>query len=270
MVSVVVGTCVFFFRKHEKKNNTTESLVAYFNSESNDSFKQKMSNMSSLVNSDGTDSRLNIIIETNENLDSIVNVLISYHIESGTKINDEGIANSFKKVKSSKSTLEAMMNEYIIKATSTYFDRHLGANDFYIKASKYLVQYAEFAKLINNSVDVDKNADVKFNVFDVYSNVVIQTFKFLNTDQSLTSKVVVNNVSNIVIMNNRFTIINSIVQTSTPLFSKNNNDFNKYYNNCNKTEFASRLAENVGTVTSVEQDNNEKIATYYFKMIMGL
>ncbi len=270
VIGVIVGTCFFFFRKHEVKKNTTESLVNYFNSESSIKFRENINKMSQIVNSDGTDNRLSLIIETNNKLDTINNDLISYYIEADTKIYDEEISRAVSIVKSSKSTLSSMMKEYEIKSTSKYFDRHLGANDFYMKASSYLTQYAKLVKLINNDVSADKNADVKFNLYEVYSNVVIETFSYINSEDSTTKKVVVGNISNIVILNSRLVIVNSIVQTSSELYSKNNNEFNKYYEKCNKAEFASKLAENIGVVKNAEQDSNEKIATYYFKVIMGL
>ena len=70
-------------------------------------------------------------------------------------------------------------------------------------------------------------------------------------------------------MNNSLSIINSVVQTSN-MFSVDNNNFNKFYNTCNKIEFAKHLAEYIGSVTTPDQDNNEKIAMFYFKEMMGL
>ena len=270
VLGVIGGTCFFFFRNHKEKMNTTEPLIDYFNSKGSVEFKEEMFSMSEIVNSDGKDNRLNLIIETNNKMDSIVNVLISYYINSNTQINNEEISKALNNVKSSRSLLLDMMNEYEIKSTSIYFNRHLGANDFYIQASNYLIQYANLVKLINNNVSVDKNVDAKFNLFEIYSNIVIETFSYINYQESLTSKVVVSNVSSISILNNRLIIVNSIVQTTGGLFSKYINDFNKYYNMCDKTQFVSKLAENIGSVNSAEQNSNEKIATYYFKVIMGL
>ena len=270
VLGVIGGTCFFFFRNNKVKKSTTESLVDYFNSQSSVEFREDLSSMSLLVNSDGKDNRLNLLIETNNKLDKIANALISYYITSDTKINNEEISKSLNIVKSSKSTLSSMMAEYEIKSTSNYFNRHLGANDFYIQASNYLIQYARFIKLVNNDISMDKSVEPKFNLFEVYSNVVIETFSYINIEDAATSKVVVSNVSNISILNNRLIIINSIVQTAGGLFSKYGNDFNKYYSNCDKNQFASKLAENIGKVKNAEQDSNEKIATYYFKVIMGL
>lgn len=269
VLAVIVGTCFFFFRKNKIKDNTTESLVKYFNSEKSVEFKNDIENISELVNSDGTDARINLIINTNNKLDLISDVLISYYVENGTKVNDEKIASSFRSLKSSKSKLISMMDEYEIKSGSAFFDRHLGANDFYIEASRYLIEYAKFSKSLNEELSVDRKADVKFNMFDVYANVVEKTFAGLNKDEKTTARVEVNNSGNLGILNNRMAIIDSTIQTSVP-YGKDCRNFNEYYAKCDKTEFVTKLAQNLGTVTNADQDNNEKIATYYFKLILGL
>ena len=54
-------------------------------------------------------------------------------------------------------------------------------------------------------------------------------------------------------------------------FSYLNNNFIEYYAQCNKTSFATDLARNINTVTSINNNStNEQRAVYYFKEIFGI
>lgn len=270
VLAVIGGTCYFFFQKHDEKDNTTESFATFLNSESNEKFKNNLSNISDLVNSDSTDARFEIIMETNKKLETILSVLTSYHVENETQINDEKVAQRLQVVKGKKSTILSMMAEYEKKATSSWFKRHLGANDLYIKSCEYLVETAKLSNLINNNLNVNKNVDVKFNVFEIYCNVVINTFSDVNTENKSTSNVVILDPSNINLLNDSLTISNSFVQTGVYSFAIQFNKFNEAYASCDKNAFALNMKENIESVTTVEQETKEKIATYYFKLILGL
>ena len=267
VLCVIGGTVYFFFKNMKEKDNTTESIVGMLKSESKIAFNESLNKMSTFVNSDGTDNRLDILIETSNKLDDIVYTLTTYLVEDDT-INNEEIAKSLKSVNASKTTLNAMMKEYNIKKDSSFFNRHLGANDFYEEMSSYLTKYSTFANLLNNYINVDKTADIKFDLFNVYTNVVSNTFKTLATKDNL---VVVQNDDNIEEVNTRIVIDNSYVVTSGNQFSINNNNFIKYYNKCEKQEFAKNLTTNINSVTEIsENSTNEQIATYYYKLVFGM
>lgn len=271
VLGVIGGTCFFFFRKMEEKNNTTEPLSVMLQSDSKVKFNEDMESMAAWVNSDNTDKRIDLLIKTNENLDQIIYTLATYYIQTETVINDKDISNALDDVNVSRDVLTAMMNEYKIKKESSYFNRHLGANDFYKQACSYLIKYAKLANLLNASLTVDRMADIKFNMFEIYANVVIKTFSETNATTVQNSKVVVTNSSNINVMNNHLVVLLSFVQTNgVDEFSINTNNFNKYYMACDRIAFASNLASNISTVSSSQQDSNEKIATYYFKRIYGI
>jgi len=271
LVLAVIGvTCYFFFKRVEEKNNTTEPLATMIYSEEKIKFNQDLSAMSNLVNSDGTDQRIQLLIKTNSNLDDIFKVVSSYYINQNTQINNEQISKALKQVKSSRNLLVSMMKEYNIKKESDYFNRHLGANDFYQETCNYLVKYATLTNLINSTLNVDRMADVKFNMFEVYTNIVISTFKETNASVVGDSGwVMVNNANNINIINTYFRMQNSYILTDCNLFDKTISNFNKYYSISNRTKFAGDLSFNINNV-STASGTNEEIATYYFKLMYGI
>ncbi len=264
VVASIAGTCFFFFRKVKEKNSNSVSIAAFLYSSEKQSLDGGMSSMSSVVNSDGTDTRLNLIIKTNANLNLIVETLASYYVETGTKIESKKISSLVRQLSSSRNLLNNMIAEYNIKKSSSYFDRHIGANDFYNAASSYLVNYAKLANLINDNLDCDKSTDFKFNMFEIYSNVVQNSF---NKTKTSSSRVVIENDANINKVNSLLKIENSVVVIATNNFGIEVNRFNQYYIECDEVEFAKNLTTNISSVNSANQDTTEKIATYYFKQI---
>lgn len=270
VIGVIGVTCYFFFRKIKERNNTTEPLTTILYSENNKKFKTNLGNVAGYVKGSTTDSRIYLIVETNQKLDDLVEVLSSYYIAQNTQINNESIAKALSKVNSSKSLLSSMMNEYILKKDSTYFNRHTGANDLYKQGCNYLVNYATFANLLNASLNVDRNSDLRFNMFEVYCNVVISTFSATHSVKvGEDFWVYVSNTNNINTMNAHFAVYQSHIVTSVHSFDKTINDFNKYYKISNKITFANDLTYNVNNVSS-KTGTNEEIATYYFKLIYGI
>ncbi|MBO5955049.1 MAG: hypothetical protein J6Q13_03690 [Clostridia bacterium] len=270
VIGVIGGTCYFFFSKYKDKNSKTESIVSILQSESKIKFDEDLSLITGYMkDSNSVDTRLDLIIDTSERLDDMLSVLSSYYVSTNTQIKNEEIAKLNKKVLSSRSLLGSMMNEYKIKTSSALFDRNLGANDLYKQSCAYLVDYANFVKLINENLVVNKTADLKFSMFEIYSNVVISTFA--ETETHAESKLVaVKHASNIQTMNTHMIISNSYIQTSVSQFAIEINHFNKFYNACNKLTFAKELSVNIQNVKSETQDTNEKIAAYYFKEIFGI
>ena len=266
VIASVAGTCFFFFRNLKEKNNTTPSFSAILFSQEQKEFNESLNLMSAVVNSDATDKRLEVIIKTQNNLDEILKVLVSYHVENNTQINNERISKAFKQFDADKTLLQNMVDEYLIKKDSSYFDRHLGANDFYRQACNYLMSYARLVNYINMDLSLNKSVDLKFSMFEIYCNVVTTSF---NTTKVTSSKVEIENASNINKINDLLVINDSFIVTAVDPFSSVINEFNRYYYNSNKTEFAKNLANNILMVNS-NQGNNEQIATYYFKQIFGV
>lgn len=268
VLGAVGGTTYFFFKNNKKKSGDTGSLVNMLTSQQKLDFNNDLRKMRTIVNSDLTDNRLTVIIETNDKLDQVVYGLLSYYVDTNTTINNIPIKEQLDVVNVNRALLGDMIKEYNIKKDSVFFDRHLGANDFYKNASVYLVEYAKFTDMLNDYTKVNnKNADIKFAMIEVYTDVVENTFsKVVKNAKNLNE---IENASIISLINDKMFIDNSYIQ-STQAYTANASNFVKYYNNCNKQNFASSLANNVTTVTSAEQANNELIATYYFKLIFGI
>ncbi len=268
VLGAIGGTTYFFFKNNKKKSGDTGSIVNMLTSQQKLDFNNDLRKVRTIVNSDLTDNRLTVIIETNDKLDQVVYGLLSYYVDTNTAINNIPIKEQLDVVNANRALLGDMIKEYNIKKDSVFFDRHLGANDFYKSACVNLVEYAKFTDMLNNYTKVNnKNADIKFAMIEVYTDVVETTFsKVVKNAKNLNE---IENASNISLINDKIFIDNSYIQ-STQAYTANASNFVKYYNSCNKQNFASSLANNVTTVTSAEQANNELIATYYFKLIFGI
>ncbi len=274
LVLAVIGvTCYFFFKRVEEKNNTTEPLATMLYSQSNKDFNQSLITMSDWVNEDSTDNRVDLLIRTNTNLDNIVATLSSYYVAQNTQINDEEIAKALKSVNASRSLLKSMIQEYNIKVSSTssqYFNRHTGANDFYQQACVYFVNYANLANLLNSRLNVDRISDLRFNMFEVYCNVVINAFSETNAATvGSTGWVMITNANNINVLDYYFRVYNLHIMTNGHSFDSSVNAFNYYYSISNKAVFANEIGENISNVNAAT-GTNEEIATYYFKVIYGI
>ena len=174
---------------------------------------------------------------------------------------------ALQQVKSSRSSLIAMLDEFEIKKSSNYFNRHTGANDLYIQSCRYLTNYARFLNYLNNDLNLNKVSDIKFSAFDVYTNVVLISFEKTKISNNL---VYIENDKNINKANSLIEINDSFVETKIDQFAQEINLFNGVYYNCNKMEFAKDLADNLATVNSAQQSTFEKVAAYYFKQIFGV
>ncbi len=280
VIGVIAATSLFFFRKNKIENNTTESISAMLKTESKTKFNEDLKEVSNIANSKGTDSRINLIVNTSGKLDEIVSVLASYKIETDTKITNKAISNKLKEVNQERNLLQSMMDEYLIKKDSGLFDRTVGANDIYLQSCDYLMAYAEFADLLSNNLKVDRESDIKFNMFEIYTIIVKQTFSKTNAEDRTESAVVVENASNINLMNSVLKIRDSFVvkianegkenEQVTLLFTENCYLFNISFKQCNKSLFAKNLSANVDLDEDKLQSTVEKKTTNYFKLIFGI
>ena len=265
VIGSIAGTTFFFFRNRKIKNNTSGSVAEMLFSDSKAEFDVDLATMNALIDSDGTDSRMDLIIETNQQLDEIAEILATYYIQTGTKINNEKIAKALNRLNSSRSLMVSMIDEYYIKKESAFFDRHLGANDFYKQSCVYFVDYANFITLLNNNIQANKNADLKFTMIDVYANVVLTSFDEVQSNSK--SRVEIKDKEDILFINQKLNFNGSFVQTKIEPFDYRMVKFIKAYYNCNKTAFAEDLSLNVGSVSTEMETTQERIASYYFKQI---
>lgn len=282
LVLLVIGGTVFLFLKRDRENNiTTSSIERYLSSTTKvEQIDKGLVSVASIVNSDGTDNRMNLINNTNNKLNEIIRTLITYYVKDNTQITNEKIYKKFAEVQGQQSLLLSMLNEYNIKKDSSFFNRHIGANDLYIQSCNYLYNYAELAQLINDSVKVNKVSDAKFNMFELYTIIAKQTFNKENIEEISGRKTLLKEYDDLTLMNSVVKLKNgnlvkienegTAFENVTILLSINNNNFNKHYQKCNKEVFANNLASNVQTVNTASQSTDEKLATYYFKLIYGI
>ena len=268
ILAVIGGTVFFFFKKVEEKNNKTGSIVAMLESEIKLQYDFDLAQINDIVDSDATDNRMDLLIQTNAKLDEIIYILATYYIDSNTELDNEKIANKVQQVNDLRKTLMRMMEEYNLKKDSEFFNKHEGVNDLYKKSCEYLIQYANLANLINNSLEhVERDADLKFNMFEIYSNIIINSFNKTKLDGD---KLVIDSNANIDLVNSVFHIENSFIVTSVNQFSSIVNLFNESYNKCDKLSFANNLNKNIQTLQTANPRTVEEIATFYFKEIFGI
>lgn len=270
VVATMVGTGFFFFSKLKDKNNSTVSFANMMKTETSIKFREDLTAMNSYINSDGTDTRMNLLISTNDYLDKFVYILSSYYVENNTQIKDAEVSKALKNVESQRAFLNSMIAEYKIKKDSPWFNRHTGANDFYLQMCSYLLKYASLTQTINTSLTmVDKNVDIKFNVIDIYTNVVLTTFSKVDTTTNLYT-IKNEDDNNINLLNSTLVIEDMFVKTSVDQFSILIRQFNDYYHRCNKHSFAVNLYDNVKKAKSDNLLTLELATSYYFKEIFGI
>ena len=131
------------------------------------------------------------------------------------------------------------------------------------------MNYAQTINLVQNTLQVNRNSNVKFNLIDAYTHVVLQTFNKTNIEQLRTAPLKVNSDASIKLMNAKMLFDGYSLKLSNPNSSVANN-FDEYYSRCDRSSFALNLSANVQMVTTAEQETNEKIATYYLKSFFGV
>ena len=275
IVAVVAGTAFFFFRKLEEKNNKTGSIIELLQSEDKIKFDEDLIYVSDVLTND-SDSRLELVLKTSKKLDEITLDLSTYNIQNNTSINDKNISQKLKQVNSLRSSMSGMIVEFKIKdANSTIFNEKEGANDLFKQSCYYLTEYANLVKMLNINSNYD---DLKFNMFELYANVVIDSFSVSNLIYDGADKTFnLDNKANIEKMNAILKIRNSRIvrisnegldnETVEILNSSDVNKFNRFYSQSDKALFAKELSSNL---TYNNQSTVEKKAAYYLKLVFGI
>jgi len=264
----VITTVAIFFKKVKENEESKVSVLAFATSEARQTFNEKLKYVSdAVVAADAADSRFDVLKRAVAKLDSSLDVLATYYIENSGNIKNGDIASAMDDVNSTRSLAISMANEFKIKSSSIYYNKHLGANDFLKTTSNYVVNYAKLLMLLNNNIDIiDKNADVKFSMIDVYCRICIEDFSTL--EEATNNWVKCGNTENFNFIEPKFKFVNAQLVTKE-IFSVDNTKFVNAYNNCNKDEFAKKLKANCNNLPS-ENLTNEQTATFYFKKVYGI
>jgi hypothetical protein len=199
VVLAVGGTAVVFFQNFKPNEITTKSLIDYRNkTESLD------------LNFVNFDKRFSPIITTNKNLQNCLMSLSTYLLDDDIEISNAEIIAKLREVDASVSLAESMIKEYKIKQTSTFFDTNLGRNDLFATMREYIVDYATAINLLNKHLNdnlINKNADIKFDMIDMYCRVTIETFKDLAVEDS-SQLIKVLDYANLDVVNKNFRLEN--------------------------------------------------------------
>ena len=291
VLAVIGGTVFFFFRKNKKENVETGSIVNFLSSNSKINIGEKLAVIDEyIVGRNKPDDRLEVIIETNNKLDDISLALISYYVETNTTMENKEVNSKLKQIDSTRESLVRMADEYCVKSgyfvnenhkvefKNTYFDEHLGLNDLYLGMCSYLVQYAELTNLINQTLNVDRSSDFRFAMFELYANLVINTFSSTIGSTGEATWVLISDTVSINSINNFLKIRNSnIVKIQNEntanekvelIFGIDTNKFIEKYESCNKWLFAKNFNDNLAKASL--SGSNEVVSAYYLKLIFGI
>ena len=271
IIGVIAGTCVYFFSNYRREHNFAEAAEEFIYSESLAEFNEDI-NVVSLTGGE----RFEYILTANSELQNINSIFISYlrHADY-EEINHKNRNDELKQVKNRIRSVMNLIEEYKIKSKNESFNKVVGANGVYKEASKYIVDYANLLKGIMLDLDViliNKDADFKFTMIDLYLNVCDITFSNITTIDDVL-QLHDNLADNADIVFNNFNLSNGYFETGSTNgnFSIYNNYFMEEYSKCNKTRFVKHLASNIADVTSLESvENAEQMATYYYKEIFDL
>ena len=280
VIAAVTLTCYIFFKNFNKIKQKEASLIEFSQSETKDTFNSKLASTILIVNSDNTDARFDVMLTTLNKLDSSIDVLSSYYIESNGVVKSNEIASQMNSVNGSMGLAIAMMDEINIKAfirdndgvitgANTFYNRHLGANDLYTCVANYITEYAELVKLVNNSIsNVNKDIDLKFSIIELYADVAISSFSTVEQNEAGRNEIV--DYSNINFVNSNINWNNMQLQVHTNKFGDATINFIKYYNLSNKTELAKKLHSTYSNIDGVVNPTNEQRTVIYFKEVFGL
>lgn len=270
VAGAIGGTCYFFYNYVLLNADAFNSFSTLIYGSQTTEFNAKLYEVRGY-----TDDRFDLIINTNEKLEEMA-VNLNYHLVNAEDfdLDERLIEEQIDKVLENQDTAYNMMEEYLIKVDSDFFNRETGANDLYNQMSRYFVTFSDMISTINselNKTDIIKNADVKFSIIEVYSNVCIDAFSNLVTDASGLRRV--EDSENIDLVNRAINFKNGFISSSNANanFSYLTNNFIQNYEKCDKEAFASNLAQNVNQVVSISDSSTSLVkATYYFKGVLGI
>ena len=270
VAGAIGGTCYFFYNYVLLNADAFNSFNTLIYGGQTTEFNAKLYEVRGY-----TDDRFDLIINTNEKLEEMA-VNLNYHLVNAEDfdLDERFIEEQIDKVLENQDTAYNMMEEYLIKVDSDFFNREKGANDLYNQMSRYFVTFSDMISTINselNKTDIIKNADVKFSIIEVYSNVCIDAFSNLVTDASGLRRV--EDSENIDLVNRAINFKNGFISSSNANanFSYLTNNFIQNYEKCDKEAFASNLAQNVNQVVTISDSSTSLVkATYYFKGVLGI
>lgn len=276
VLSSVGGTVYVFYSQMTKRQDSFACVSEYIVGGEKAEVNNKLKSVNTNLTRDG-DERLVIMVETVTRLDNITTILNKYLINAKDyeNVDENKIVEQLKNAQVQMKKLDVMLDEYLLKSQSLDFNKHEGAKYLYKGAADYIVAYTGLIDEINTQISkllVNKNADIKFSLFEIYSNCCKQTFSNFNTS----GLIEVQNEHNIKFLNQKFSFDDIVLLQGNNYIVQNK--FLDAYSKCNKYKFANGLVcdendySNLDfvdgmTEEQVDLQKPEIRATYYFKRI---
>ena len=260
-LAVAGGTGYLFFVNLTKSSSAFENINSFVKSSSQNELLIDMQQISTY----GGD-RFNTIIGTYNDMQQSLQCLNACLIDFENSSAEHILCTKLDKLVSQTSDIKAMVNEYNIKSQNSTFNKYEGSNNIYESFADFVANYADYVLAVNMEVKKyvsSTNVDVKFDVIDVYANVVKNSLQNLKVDET-------NNFDNLNYMNSHFQLKNGYLVSQNPNgnFASENNKFIEQYKQCNALSFASNLNANL-ILADVNSTNVELRAGYYLKIILG-
>lgn len=260
-LAVAGGTGYLFFVNLTKSSSAFENINSFVKSSSQ---KELLIDMQQISTYGGD--RFNTIIGTYNDMQQSLQCLNACLIDFENSSAEHILCTKLDKLVSQTSDIKAMVNEYNIKSQNSTFNKYEGSNNIYESFADFVANYADYVLAVNMEVKKyvsSTNVDVKFDVIDVYANVVKNSLQNLKVDGT-------NNFDNLNYMNSHFQLKNGYLVSQNPNgnFASENNKFIEQYKQCNALSFASNLNANL-ILADVNSTNVELRAGYYLKIILG-
>ncbi len=260
-LAVAGGTGYLFFVNLTKSSSAFENINSFVKSSSQ---KELLIDMQQISTYGGD--RFNTIIGTYNDMQQSLQCLNACLIDFENSSAEHILCTKLDKLVSQTSDIKAMVNEYNIKSQNLTFNKYEGSNNIYESFADFVANYADYVLAVNMEVKKyvsSTNVDVKFDVIDVYANVVKNSLQNLKVYET-------NNFDNLNYMNSHFQLKNGYLVSQNPNgnFASENNKFIEQYKQCNALSFASNLNANL-ILADVNSTNVELRAGYYLKIILG-
>lgn len=271
----IAGTTYFFFSRLTPEQDYFVKLNQFLVSDAHEEFNTKLGIISSFDSAESD--RFENVITTNNTLDNALNSVVDYLIVAEEhNFKNKQINQQYIDLINTKAKTERIMDEYIAKEPGIPKGDSLSvpANDVYVAFANYFVKYCNFMLKFNEELKtfkLNKNADLKFCLIEIYCNTVSNTFAEIGWGSSGGQLNVIKSPNNLKFMHQCFEKTNWFVANLNPTneFDFVNIQFVKAFNNCNKTQFVNGLYDFVqGNTTPA--DANLLQAVNCFKQVFNV
>lgn len=271
IVASVGGTCYVFYTNLSERRESFSAVDSFLNSSVQADFDSNLTRIEDI-----SGNRFNTLIEINADLEDITRTLIPYLTiirDREEDIDETAIVEALETMENSRDSANILMEDYFIHIGHTpSFNVMTGANASYRDICAYLVDYAEFILLMNNTITsyMDSTSDVKFSVIDLYSRVIINDCsRLIQNSDNIT---VINSTSNINILITNVNFSSGYLMKGDDISVSFNSYANKFitdYALCAKQTVANDLS-NLITSASENSTNINETTAYSFKQMFGI